>query len=111
MLRRRPERSDGLRVATILLTLTLACATVQEPPGGPPDFTPPFLVAVTPDSGAIVPGLRDAVVFLFNKVVSERPGAPLDQMVLVSPRPRVLDVGWHRETISVKPREGWAQGV
>ncbi len=94
--------------SAILLALITGCATIQPPPGGPPDLTPPVLVSVTPDSGAIVPGLKNAAVFRFDEVVSER---TLDQMVLLSPRPRAMQVSWHRTTIEVKPREGWKAGV
>jgi hypothetical protein len=98
-----------VRVASVLLFLS--CATIQEPPGGPRDFTPPKLVEVTPDSGAIVPGLKNPAVFQFDEVIAERPGVPLDQMVLLSPRPKSLDVSWHRSSFSVKPKDGWKEGV
>ncbi|MBI4421588.1 MAG: carboxypeptidase regulatory-like domain-containing protein, partial [Gemmatimonadetes bacterium] len=91
--------------------LISSCATIQEPPGGPPDFAPPLLVSVAPDSGAIIPGFKDAAAFRFNEVVAERPGAPLEQLFVVSPRPRTLVVSWHREEITVEPREGWRPGV
>src|SRR5262245_5247165 len=101
-----------LSVFSVLSALSvLSCATIQEPPGGPPDLTPPQLVEVTPDSGAIVPGLRDAAVFQFNEIIAERPGASLDQMVLLSPRPKRLDVSWRRSSFTVKPRDGWKEGV
>ncbi|MBI4502620.1 MAG: Ig-like domain-containing protein [Gemmatimonadetes bacterium] len=107
----RTPRSALTASWTALAFLLGACATIQEPPGGPPDLTPPSLVSVTPDSGVVVPGLKTPVLFRFSEVVSERPGAALDQMVLVSPRPRVLDVSWRRDAIAVKPREGWRTGV
>ena len=103
-----PPRSAFL---SALSALSVACATIQEPPGGPPDLTPPVLVSVSPDSGAVVPDLKKAAVLEFNEVISERPSLTLDQMVLLSPRPKNLSVSWHRTSIDVKPKEGWQPGV
>jgi len=58
-----------------------------------------------------VPDLKKAAVLEFNEVISERPSLTLDQMVLLSPRPRNLSVSWHRTSIDVKPKEGWQPGV
>jgi hypothetical protein len=104
-------RAAEILSALSLLFATVSCATIQEPPGGPRDFTPPELLQVKPDSGATVPGLKDAAVFQFSEVIAERPGAPLDQMVLLSPRPKGLEVAWHRSSFTVKPRDGWQPGV
>lgn len=90
-----------------LLVLATACAAAQEPPGGPPDFTPPTLVAVQPDSDAVLPGFRDAVVFTFDDVINERSGGALASLFLVSPRPERVDVSWKRRRIAVRPSGGW----
>ncbi|HEU4631192.1 MAG TPA: Ig-like domain-containing protein [Gemmatimonadaceae bacterium] len=85
-----------------------ACAQPAPPPGGPPDPTPPIVVGVTPDSGAV--NVRpDEVVFRFDEVISERPSgaSTLAQLVLVSPRDGEPEVDWHRDAISVRPRRGW----
>ena len=99
------------RLAVLSVLALPACATIQEPPGGPPDLTPPTLVAATPDSGAVVPGLKDAAVFRFSEIVAEPPATTLQQMILVSPRPRSVDVSWKRDAISVKPAGGWKPDV
>ena len=39
----------------LLTAFLAACAVIEDPPGGPPDFAAPVLVSVTPDSGAVVP--------------------------------------------------------
>lgn len=101
---------DPRRQATragLLTLLSAACAVIQEPPGGPPDFRPPSIVRVTPDSGAVVQGFRDRVRIEFDEVVSERSGGGLDKIIRLSPRPRELDIRWHRTAISVKPEDGW----
>ncbi len=97
--------------APLLFVVLSACATVQPPPGGPLDTAPPAIVAVTPDSGATVPGLKDPVIFRFDEVVNERPGMTLDQMVVLSPRPRQTVVSWRRTSIEVKPSGGWQPNV
>ena len=60
--------------------------------------------------------LKGPAVFRFNEVISERPGVTLDQLIVLSPRPKTrdvswLDVSWHRTAIAVKPKEGWRTGV
>jgi len=83
---------------------------VQDPPGGPPDYTPPVVVSVQPDSGAVLERPPDEVVIQFSEVIGEG-GGQLHQFVEVSPRPSVLDVSWKRSAIAVKPEGGWRRGV
>jgi len=94
-----------------LLALAAACAKSQEPPGGPPDFRPPTLLAVVPDSGTVQPGFRDAAEFRFDEVISEQSGGKLEDLVLVSPRPERVQVSWKRDRIEVRPRGGWRPGT
>lgn len=101
-------------VAAVVLAALIACARIEPPPGGPPDQAPPFLVAVTPDSMASLPGFDGEVEFRFNEVISEgsTPSrgtgtGDLEQLVLLSPTDRVPDVSWKRNRITVRPREGW----
>ncbi len=90
-----------------LLAAAWACATIQDPPGGPPDFDPPILLSVIPDSGAILEGFDDDVEFQFDEVISERSGNGLVNLVRLSPRSEELRVSWKRTRITVKPKEGW----
>ncbi|MFQ6045014.1 MAG: Ig-like domain-containing protein [Gemmatimonadales bacterium] len=94
-----------------LLVAATACAVVQEPPGGPPDFEPPKIVGVNPDSGTVVPGLRDPVRIEFDEVIDERSGGGLSEMVVLSPRPEELKVRWKRTAIEVEPDGGWRPGT
>jgi hypothetical protein len=107
--RLRLARPSSLVFAAV--AAALACAAIQEPPGGPPDTTPPAIVAVSPDSGAVIPGWRDAAIIRFNEVVDERSGGSLDKLVTLSPAPRELIVEWKRTAIAVRPKDGWQQGV
>ncbi len=92
----------------VCATVSVACANLGTPPGGPERITPPELLSVTPDSGAVNVRPRN-VVFQFDVVVSDRGGASgdLDDLFLVSPsdgRPRVR---WRRSRIEVRPRRGF----
>jgi len=95
-----------------LLTAALAaCAVIEEPPGGPPDFAPPALVSITPDSGAVVPDLERPLRIQFSEVISEQSGGGLDRLVLLSPRTDELEVAWKRSAIELRPKAGWHPGV
>jgi Big-like domain-containing protein len=105
---RRASGGAVVSLAALVVALCIACASAGLPPGGPVDKTPPVLVRVTPDTGAL--GVRPReVVFRFNKVVSERPGtaASLEDLVVVSPSDGLVNVEWRREAIVVRPRKGW----
>ena len=101
-----------------------ACANLGAPPGGPPDAAPPLILSIRPDSGEIVPGLKDALVIQFDEVIEEvsgmagtaggrsggggrSSGGGLASFVLLSPVAGRVNVSWHRSSIHVKPREGW----
>jgi hypothetical protein len=108
----RAARGSGRQAARLgLLIVATACAKSQEPPGGPPDFRPPALLAIVPDSGAIRPGFEDPVTFEFDEVVNELPGGRLEDLFLVSPRPERISVSWKRHRIEVRPRGGWRAGT
>jgi hypothetical protein len=91
-----------------------ACARMEPPPGGPPDATPPRLIATRPDSFAVLQPFRGVAEFQFDEVISEG-GTPnrgegtggLEKLVILSPSRRVPEVSWKRNRITVRPREGW----
>jgi hypothetical protein len=67
---------------------------------------------VAPDSGAVVEPPREADIYL-DEVVSERVAAPrpdISSAVLLSPVRGLVDVRWHRNRISVRPKEGFKAG-
>ncbi|MEZ4412552.1 MAG: Ig-like domain-containing protein [Gemmatimonadales bacterium] len=106
---------NARRLAGAILALAIAaCAKMEPPPGGPPDRTPPGLVATVPDSLAVLPDFSGDVEFLFNETVSEG-GNPnmglgtgdLEKLVILSPSDRVPKVRWKRSRVTVRPAEGW----
>lgn len=107
-------RELGLVVAAVAMATTLSCARMEPPPGGPPDPTPPRLIATRPDSFARIPGFKGDVEFRFDEVISEG-GSPnqgtgtgdLEKLIILSPTTRVPDVTWRRSRITVRPNEGW----
>ena len=101
----RDPRRQAARLG--LLVLVTACAAAQEPPGGPPDFTPPVLRGISPESLAVVPGFRDPVAFTFDEVITERQPNDLAKLVLVSPRHDEIRVTWKRTRLEVRPKDGW----
>ena len=85
------------------------------PPGGPPDTLPPRIVSVRPESGSVVPSWKDEISIQFSELVDEMPGggagSGMEKQVLLSPVRGTVKVGWHRDRISVEPREGWKHRV
>jgi hypothetical protein len=106
-------RELGLVAAAVAIA-TLSCARIEPPPGGPPDPTPPHLIATRPDSFARIPGFKGDVEFRFDEVISEG-GSPnvgtgtgdLEKLIILSPTTRVPNVTWRRSRITVRPNEGW----
>lgn len=83
------------------------CASMGQPPGGPPDKTPPRLVAITPDSGAVSAHPK-TVVFEFDETINDRVSrGALDQYFLISPMDGAPRVSYHRSRIEVRPRRGF----
>lgn len=86
---------------------------MEPPPGGPPDASPPQLVATVPESLASYDGLDGPVEFIFDEVVSEGGGggqgrrSELAQLVILSPTREDPKVDWRRSRITVEPEEGW----
>jgi len=98
----------------LALTLLLGCARMQPPPGGPTDLAPPKIVAVHPDSLAVLPRFDGDVEFQFDEVISEGASpnfglgtGDLERLVILSPSLAVPSVHWRRSRITVRPRDGW----
>jgi hypothetical protein len=102
------------RAAASFLLLSLACARMEPPPGGPPDVAPPQVVGTIPDSFDVLADFDADVEFIFDEVVSEG-GSPsqgagtgdLERLVILSPTTEVPRVRWRRNRITVRPDEGW----
>jgi hypothetical protein len=102
------------RLAASLTLLSLACARMEPPPGGPPDVAPPQLVKTFPDSFQVFQDFDSDVDFVFDEVISEG-GSPnqgtgtgdLERLVILSPTREVPKVRWRRDRITVRPDEGW----
>jgi len=115
---RRPRREAQItRLLLASVALLIGCASVGDPPGGPPDVAPPTIVSVKPESGAVIPNLKDDAVIQFDEVVDEMAGVGrgstggLATQVLLSPVAGPVKVEWHRTRITVKPKEGWKRRV
>ena len=97
-----------------IAVLSLGCARIEPPPGGPPDSDPPKLVTVRPESMAAFADFDGPVEFRFDEVISEGSSASeglgtseLERLVILSPTSQVPKVRWKRDAIAVEPREGW----
>ena len=98
-----------MRRLMLLVAFTAACAQQAFPPGGPPRHTPPKLLSISPESGAVNVRAK-AVTLAFDEVVSERPasgGQSLSDLFLISPRDGVPKIGWHRTSIDLRGQRAW----
>lgn len=105
---------SALSAFSALSALLVACAKFAAPPGGPPDIKAPVLVGTVPDSMAVIPDFTGDVDFEFDQVVSEGNSpdfglgtGDLEKLILLSPVSKQPVVRWHRDRISVHPKEGW----
>ena len=93
---------------------------MTPPPGGPPDSTPPHILVVQPESGAVLSELKGDALIRFDELIDEMGGfaggkgggtlTGLQSKVVLSPVAGPVTVSWHRSSIRVKPREGWKPG-
>jgi len=77
---------------------------------------PPTILAVRPESGAVVPNLSGDAVIQFDEVIEEMAGSgaglsPLAKQILLSPVAGEVKVSWHRSSVTIKPKEGWKRRV
>ena len=121
MLRRRTDarthgRTLGASVRLCVCASSLlvaACAQSGDPPGGPPDQTPPHILRFEPDSGAVLTSVPSEVNIYFDEVISERTtGQPSDigGAVILSPSNEPDRVSWRRDHISIRPKRGYQPG-
>jgi len=92
---RRPHAAAaraGRLLPALLACLAAACAQVEPPRGGPEDRTPPVLLSVRPDSGAV--GLRgvDRLEFTFSEKVDPRPA---QRFLKLYPPLEIAKTKWH----------------
>ncbi len=107
-----PGRGRGCRASLGAATLVAgllatACANIEPPSGGPEDRAAPDLVALRPDSLAVLTDRDAAVVFEFDERISER---GVNDAVLVSPRTSPVEVSHGGGNIRVRLRRGWEPG-
>ena len=110
----RPAGAGRVRVVAGLLLGAVACARIGPPTGGPDDKIAPKLLATNPESLGVYPAWHHDVEFHFDEVISEGSSpnqglgtGDLEKLVILSPTDRIPVVDWHRDHISVHPREGW----
>jgi len=107
----RPGLSRLSRLCACLLAAS--CASAGDPPGGPPDVAPPVVTAVSPESGAVLTAPPSEASITFDEVVNERIAAQpgdISGAVLLSPTTERVNVGWHRNRISLEPHGGFKPG-
>ena len=97
-----PVAAAGPALASILALG--GCANVAAPPGGPADTIPPMLIAVHPDSLAVLPRFEGRVVFEFDETISER---NVQTAVTVYPLELRPEVDKGKRELRVRSRGGW----
>lgn len=91
--------------------LMVGCARQGVPTGGEPPAIPPSVVATTPDTFAVLPDFRDAVVVGYNRPISERAGGgSLTGLVDVSPRLGEVQVRNRGNAVEISMEGGFPPG-
>jgi hypothetical protein len=105
---RTPRPGVGRCLLMAGAVVVAACASNLPPPGGPERHAPPIVLSFTPETNAVDVRVHQATI-QFDEVVSERPqGSPdLNGMFLISPWDGPPNVGWHRTSITIRPRHGF----
>lgn len=110
--KRASHRAIALVGVLGALTAFGACAHMMPPPGGVADKIPPKIISITPgdSSTGVTPG---AVVFTFDKVVSEQPvgATTLHDLAVISPVQGAVNADWHRHAIAISPDKGWRKNT
>jgi hypothetical protein len=100
-------------VAAGAAALALACASAGDPPGGPPDTTPPHVVRTVPESGAVLTSPPGRAEIVFDEVISEQVAGnqkDIQGAVILSPVTGKVTVDWRRYRITVEPKGGFQPG-
>ena len=99
--------------AAAVFVLAAGCAFAGDPPGGPPDTTPPKVVRVAPESGAVLETPPGRAEIDFDEVIAEQIAGQqrdIQYAVILSPAPGKVSVDWHRTRITAAPRGGFKPG-
>ncbi len=97
---RARARRFGPVLALLVLALGLGCASIEMPPGGPVDRTPPTLAAARPESGSV--GLRDVrrLDFVFTEKMNPQPAS---RFLRLYPPAEIQGTHWHgRSEVAVE---------
>jgi hypothetical protein len=97
------------RVVLVTAAVILACARPFPPPGGEQIRLPPQIIATTPAPLSSVTPSNDAVVFRFDRTLSER--GITDASALVSPATGETRVDRKGNTLRVRVEGGWQPGI
>lgn len=105
---RRLAWMGTMGLAAAALAWAPGCAHIEAPTGGPVDSIAPVLVAIRPDTNAVLEGWIGPVVFEFDEPLSEQ---GVENAVTLSPRLGPVAVDKEGRELRVKPRRGWRRGV
>jgi len=93
-----------LAAALIVTAMLAACAVVEPPPGGPVDTTPPYLVSMSPDSGAVDLGELREFSFTFSEKMDRQSAT---SWLFFFPDQRITKTGWKGATTATVQIEGY----
>lgn len=91
-------RSPTAAWLALVALLLAGCAKKGPPSGGPPDFTPPRVIATTPDSGASGVSRKPRLTISFSEAMEPR---STDDAVSLAPRVPIRNRSWSGRTLSL----------
>jgi hypothetical protein len=96
----RPGRGPRRWLASLAFALALAgCAKKGPPSGGPPDLTPPRVIATHPDSGAAGVPVGTELALTFSEGMEPR---STSEVVSLAPRVEIRQKRWSGHTLTLR---------
>jgi len=95
----KPTARALLAVAALLVPAVAGCAKKAPPSGGPPDLTPPRVIATAPDSGTAAVAIDATLSLTFSEGMEPR---STSEAVSIAPRVDIRRKRWSGRTLTLE---------
>jgi len=104
-----PERKLLLLPLLLIFFITLQCAKISAPPGGPVDKTPPNIISTYPPADSIGVGKDNKISITFSEDVNK---TTIDGAIFISPRfEGDIKYKWKGKTLNINLPDSFADST